>query len=325
MQTQSQSVSETNRPTGSFALGVLYVILGSSSYGMLSTFVKIAYKHGYTISEVTLAQLTIGALALTAMAARLPKTVPRASRAEARNLILSGIPMGLTSVFYYASVQYIAASVAVVLLMQSVWIGVVAEAVQKRQWPTFSKLIAVALILLGTVFATNALEASAQLDVRGLALGFLSALSFSSTLYASSAVAKHLPPVKRSQLMLYGGTLVVVLFAICTQLAPHYLGLQLLSDGWTHKKAFDPSIFVNYGLFVAVFGTIIPPIMMNKGFPIVGVGLGSILSSTELPVAVMISFLLLHEPVSLVQWGGVLTILFAIYLLNYRVLSSRRV
>lgn len=40
--------------------GVLLVGLGATSYGMLATFVKIAYGEGFTTPEVTIAQFVYG-------------------------------------------------------------------------------------------------------------------------------------------------------------------------------------------------------------------------------------------------------------------------
>lgn len=43
---------------------ILLVILGAASYGMLSSFAKLAYKQGYTAAEITFIQATIGAIIL---------------------------------------------------------------------------------------------------------------------------------------------------------------------------------------------------------------------------------------------------------------------
>ena len=123
--------------------------------------------------------------------------------------------------------------------------------------------------------------------------------------------------------MLYGGVIVVAIFTFLTQVGPHYLNINLLTEEFIRNKAFDPGIFLTYGLIVAIFGTVIPPIMLNKGFPIVGVGLGSILSSIELPVAVMIAFTFLGEVVNAKQWIGVAIILSAIVLLNYKLFIKK--
>jgi drug/metabolite transporter (DMT)-like permease len=41
---------------------------------------------------------------------------------------------------------------------------------------------------------------------------------------------------------------------------------------------------------------------MNAGFPLTGIGLGSIVSALELPVSVTMAFVLLNEDVKPFQW-----------------------
>jgi hypothetical protein len=44
--------------------GVFLVGLGATSYGMLATFVKLAYKEDFTTAEVTTAQFVYGILGM---------------------------------------------------------------------------------------------------------------------------------------------------------------------------------------------------------------------------------------------------------------------
>lgn len=309
----------------SFTKGAMFIILGSSSYGMLSTFVKLSYKQNYTTAEVTLAQFIWGALALTILGQFFNKSKTSLSKDEMLKLMFVGLPIGFTSIFYYLAVQYITASVGVVLLMQTVWIGVFLESVLTKKLPSFDKIAAVILIIFGTLLATQVIGAApTSLDIRGVILGLMSAVSFSCTLMASSKVLTNLPPIKRSQFMLYGGTIAAILFALLTQIAPYYFNIHLVGEEFIKSTPFKTHIFLSYGLIVAIFGTVIPPIMLNKGFPVVGVGVGSILSSIELPFANFIAFLLLGEKVVAMQWVGVLIIIAAICMMNYRMIFSKK-
>jgi drug/metabolite transporter (DMT)-like permease len=320
----AQSVSSDHQST-SFAKGAMFIILGSSSYGMLSTFVKLSYKQNYTTAEITLAQFIWGALALTILGQFFNKSKTPLTKDEMLKLMFVGLPIGFTSIFYYLAVKYITASVGVVLLMQSVWIGVFLESVLTKKFPSIDKIAAVILIIFGTLLATQVLgQASTSLDIRGVILGLMSAMSFSCTLMASSKVLTNLPPIKRSQFMLYGGTIAAIIFAVLTQIAPYYFNIHLVGEEFIKSTPFKMHIFLSYGLIVAIFGTVIPPIMLNKGFPIVGVGIGSILSSIELPFANIIAFLLLGEKNVGMQWVGVLIIIAAICMMNYRMIFSKK-
>jgi len=141
------------------------------------------------------------------------------------------------------------------------------------------------------------------------------------TMFTSNTLATHLPVFRKSIIMLCGGAVVVMTFLFFAQIGPLYSeGLKLVYLNFTenteHIHSFNYSIFWTYGFVLALFGTIIPPILFNIGFPNAGLGLGSIVSSLELPVSVTMAFILLGEKVLWVQWIGIALILFAIVLMN---------
>lgn len=305
--------------------GVFLVAIGASIYGMLATFVKLAYKDGFTTAEVTSSQFIIGILGMlilnTIQTFTSKKELPKPEKKDLIRLILAGTSLGFTSLFYYLSVLYINVSIGIVLLMQSVWIGVVVESILSKTFPSTRKIISTVLILIGTILATNALNSGIHLDVRGIFWGMMAACSFSTTMFTANRIGNYLPVFRKSILMLSGGLIVVLLYALFSQIIPYYTNpsesLSNLNE--LPKEVFNVSIFWKYGLFLAVFGTILPPILFNLGFPKVGLGLGSILSSLELPVSVLFAFILLNEQVLTIQWIGIAMILSAIVLMNLNV------
>lgn len=305
--------------------GVLFVGVGASIYGMLATFVKLAYEDGYTTSEVTTSQFVLGLVGLLLLnflqTITSKKTLPSPSQGEIRNLLLAGTSLGCTSLFYYIAVQYINVSIAIVLLMQSVWLSVVVESFVTKKLPNARKIISVLIVLLGTVLATNLINSDIKLDIKGIFWGLMAAASYTLTMFSSNKLATHLPVFRKSIIMLTGGSVVVFLFLFFAQIGPlqsdslrsFYLHF---TDNTTHIHAFRYSILWKYGFVLALFGTIIPPILFNIGFPNAGLGLGSIVSSLELPVSVTMAFVMLGEKVVLIQWIGIVLILFAIVLMN---------
>ncbi len=304
--------------------GVLFVALGSSFYGMLATFVKVAYEQGYTTAEVTASQFVLGIITLliiNLVMALINKNLPTVKPKDKKNLVLAGTSLGFTSLFYYLAVQYINVSIAIVLLMQTVWISILVESILNRQFPSIKKIVAVILVLGGTVLATNLINQEVELNPKGLFWGFLAACSFTTTMFTSNSMANYLPAYKKSLWMLYGGAIVVALFVFFSQLGPYYSeGLMSLyrnfSDDTTGIHPLNLEIFYTWGLFLSLFGTVLPPILLNKGFPHTGLGLGSIVSSMELPVSVTMAFIVLQEQVLAMQWTGIGIIIFAIVLSN---------
>ncbi len=283
--------------------GVALVGLGATSYGMLATFVKLAYSKGYTTAEVTSSQFIIGILGILFITlfqkTKNKNSFLTASSKNISQLMLAGTSLGMTSVFYYLCVKYINVSIAIVLLMQTVWMGVLLEWCIDKKAPETKKIIAVGVVLIGTLLATNIVHNSLQIDWKGIFWGLLAAASFTTTMFTANKVALELSSAQRSLYMLLGGAVIVFLFALYTQ-----------------QTSFNYYIFLEYGLFLALFGTIIPPLLMNAGFPLTGIGLGSIVSSLELPVSVLMAFFILNEQVVFLQWVGIILILVAIVLMN---------
>jgi drug/metabolite transporter (DMT)-like permease len=147
--------------------------------------------------------------------------------------------------------------------------------------------------------ATNIFKNDVQLDWYGILWGMLAASSFTTTMFTANRVAIGISSAQRSLFMLLGGAVIVLSFALATQNSP-----------------FNFEIFLKWGIVLSLFGTVIPPMLMNAGFPLTGIGLGSIVSALELPVSVLMAYFLLHEQVVLVQWIGIILIVLAIVLMN---------
>ena len=285
--------------------GVFLVGLGATSYGMLATFVKLAYDEGFTTAEVTSSQFILGILGVFIINVfqkyRTNQVVEKASPKNIFHLMLSGTSLGMTSVFYYLCVKYIDVSIAIVLLMQTVWMGVLLEWFIEKRKPSNQKIISVLIVLVGTILATNLINNQITIDWRGILWGMLAAASFTTTMFTANKVALGISSAQRSLYMLLGGAIIVFGFGIFTQTTP-----------------YDYSIFLKWGIFLALFGTIIPPLLMNAGFPITGIGLGSIVSALELPVSVLMAYLILNENVVFLQWIGIILIIIAIVIMNVK-------
>lgn len=284
--------------------GGILVGIAAASYGMLTTFVKMAYKEGYNTYEVTLAQLFLGftGMFLVSLFLKTRKTQKKEKVLvkDRTQLIIAGSSLGLTSIFYYLAVQYISVSIGIVLLMQSVWISVVVDALAEKKFPSIKKSIAVVAVLTGTLLATNVLFEEFKVDYRGLGFGMLAALSYTATIFTSNKIAPHLHAVTRSTYMLLGGFIVVGLIVAFKQ------------------QPIDLSVFFPWGIILALFGTILPPLFMTLGMPKINMGTGAIITAIELPVAVFMAFFLLGERINSYQWLGIILILMAIIFMNLK-------
>jgi len=287
-------------------LGGILVAIGAASYGMLTTFVKLAETYGYNMYEITLTEYLIGTPALfladfLIRKRKNQKEYPKPSPRNIRNLMLAGATMGATTFIYYLAVQYISVSIAIVLLMQSVWIGVLLDAIFNKTKPDAMKIIAVVVVLAGTVLATNLVFSDIHIDFRGMLLGFLAAVSYSITIFATNRVGLGLSTTTRSKFMALGALILVCL------ITPPFL-----------INNFNPDVLYTWGIFFGVFGAFLPPLLLNYGMPKVNLGVGAIITSMELPVAVGLAYLILKENVNIYQLIGIALILIAVVAMNLK-------
>lgn len=305
--------------------GVFLVGLGATSYGMLATFVKMAYNENFTTAEVTASQFVFGIIGILLINAfqrnRNKNTAVKATKKNKLQLLLAGTSTGLTSVFYYLAVKFdIPVSIAIVLLMQTVWIGVLLEWFLEKKAPSRIKIISVIIVLIGTALATNLINSDVKLNPLGLFFGLLAAASFTTTMFTANRVATEISSAQRSLYMLLGGGIMVFLFGLITQILPNQFPAMADALGvFSTAKDFNFTIFLKWGIVLSLFGTIIPPMLLNAGFPLTGIGLGSIVSALELPVSVMMAYIILGEKVIFLQWIGILLIILAIVIMNIKV------
>ncbi|MBO8162710.1 MAG: DMT family transporter [Brevibacillus sp.] len=274
---------------------VLLVFLGACSYGVLSTFVKLAYSAGFLPGEVTGSQVLIGA-GLTWLPA-LFFIKKRVSAKQWLMLLGVGLTAGLTGVLYYTALQFVPASIGIVLLFQFTWMGVLLEAIVERKRPTSDKIAALLLLFVGTALAGDILESGwQQFTLIGLLLGLLSAVAYTLFIFFSGKVAVDVNPWIRSALIATGSALLT--FVIYPP--------DFLINGSLFAGLF------NYALPLALFGVLIPTVFFTIGVPKIGGGLATILGAAELPTAVFMSSIVLREQVSALQWFGVAIILIGI-------------
>ena len=82
--------------------------------------------------------------------------------------------------FYAISVEELPASIAVVLLFQFTWIGVIIEAIANRTFPSRDKIISILILFAGTLFAGGVFEGLGQsFSTKGIIFGLLVAALFS--------------------------------------------------------------------------------------------------------------------------------------------------
>ncbi|MDO7907245.1 EamA family transporter [Paenibacillus sp. JX-17] len=295
---------------------LISVFAGAISYGILSTIVVKAYAQGYQLGEVVGAQLLTGfilswILAMytkrrsrrpqnqTVSASATPSGFARLTWKQRLLLMLAGAPTVVTGLLYYQSLRYNPASLSIVLLFQFTWISVLIQAVITRRRPSNIMLWTLLILFGGTFLAAGIIgQGTTHFNGVGIIFGLLSAISYSLFILFSGKVVPSVHPTYRSAWMVTGGFVL-----LCILFPPHFLFNGMI---WSSLMLF--------GFLLGLFGAFIPPLLFAIGVPRIGEAMAGILGAAELPVAVLLSTIVLHEDVNGLQWVGVVLILIGVTL-----------
>ena len=116
----------------------LLVLFGACSYGVLSTIFKLGFIDGFSAHQLLGGQYVFGWIGLLLLVLFFSRH--KVSKKQFFSLLTVGTTMSMTGIFYAISVEELPASIAVVLLFQFTWIGVVIEAIANRHSQAVKKL-----------------------------------------------------------------------------------------------------------------------------------------------------------------------------------------
>jgi drug/metabolite transporter (DMT)-like permease len=278
-------------------LAVLLVLLGGSSYGFVSTAVKFAYQANFQPEDVTGAQFLSATVLLAFLLLIRREPFWRMSRKELGILGILGLLSTGTSVFYYESLHFLPASLAIVFLFQFSWIIVIIDFLFTRRFPSRAKVAGIGIIFLGTLLAVDLLHTDLHhVSVIGILLGCLSGVTYAAFLYGTSFLQSDSGPFGKSAIINLVSTILIFMV-----FPPHFLWNGALAAGlW------------KWGLLIGILSQVIPTVFFNIGIPVIGGAVAGVLGAIELPVSVVASHFILGEHVEPLRWLGVGLILLGI-------------
>lgn len=288
------------------------VFLGGASYGVMAATVKSAFAEGFTWAQSAASQALFGALlfgvALIVLTVAGKRPVPLSPK-RVFALLGLGLTTCTTCVLYNYALTMLPVSVAITLLFQFTWIGIVFQVIATRRRPHPAELGAAVVILGGTLLASGLFSSTVgDLNPVGIVCALLSAVSCASFMFLSARIGTDLPPIERGLVVCLGAC--ILGFAVC----PDYFASGALQAGiW------------KYGLILGVFGLLVPVILFGIGTPHLPAGLSTIMASSELPCGIAISVLVLSEPVDALQVVGIVIIMLGVVVSQLPNLLPKRV
>lgn len=283
---------------------ILIVLLGASSYGLLTSVIKLAYDDGWNDLQISASQATLGALLMWLIVLVRPSSWSNPFKGPWIRLSVIGIlGLALTTLFYNKALSQLSASMSIILLFQFTWMTIAMESIYRRKWPTRNQWLAIAVVMIGTVLAVGVSKETLEgISTAGILFGLLSGCTYGFFLFATDKVESSMDSALRSAVML---TAALPIFFLLYP--PHHLiGLHHAGN------------LMLWGLLLGTLGQVIPTICFNIGIPRIGSSLSAMLGSVELPVALVSALIILNEDLSVLQWLGMLLILAGIFVSEKR-------
>lgn len=277
------------------------VFAGGASYGVMGSTIKLAYGAGLTWTQTVATQALFGVLlfglGLLVYRLRGHRLVPLTPKG-----ILSLLALGLntctTCVLYNFALTLLPAAVALTLLFQFTWIGIIIQVVVTKRPPRKTEIGAALVIVVGTLLASGLFSSTlTTLNPLGMLCALLAALSCALFMFFSSRVGTNLPPLQRGFGVCLGSC--VLAFTLC----PGYFASEALQRGaW------------EFGIVLGCCSLFIPVILFGIATPRLSTGLSTIMASSELPCGIILSVIILGESIDALQISGIGIILAGVAL-----------
>jgi len=282
--------------------GYLYILIGSTLWGISSVVAKALFNVGLPPAELILVRLSLATFILfVVLLAYDPKRLSIALKDLPYFIILGGIGVTGMQFFYYYTISKIQVGPAILLqYLQPIWVSLFAFFFQKEP-ASRGKILALLMAVAGCYLVVGGY----QFDLLRLnRVGILSGLtaSFFFTFYALYG-EKGLKTYDPWTLLLYGFGISALCYLVYISPA------KILRDGHSFK------VWIAF-LYIAIFSTLIPFGFYFKGVERIRATRASIVSTWEPVVAGIAAYLTLGEVLQPLQMVGGVGVIAAVILLQ---------
>ena len=275
-------------------------LVAGASYGVGGALSQIAKGFGLEVGHLVVGQSLAALVILGIMVA--VRFRERMSAKTILQLFLLGMSSVFSSISYYIAIDLISVGAAVAIQFQYVWMAVVFQSIFERSLPGRWTVTAAALVIVGALFASGMAEeimaGSLKMDPVGIFFALLCAVFYALFIYMNGRIATEHHPVPRTFFLVLGAS-------VFTLAVFPFMGSGPFPE---------PGATIGGGAIMGVVMTVMPCLCIVFASSRLPGGLVAILTSSELPVAVLAGCLLLGESVTPLSIMGVVLILAAIVL-----------
>lgn len=284
------------------SLGYIYVALAAFFFALIAIIGKRAFSTGMKVYDLLIMQNAVSVVIMFVFLLIKDKKTIILTSGQLKRVIIQGIfGSTATTVFFYLALEKINAGIASMLIFTHpvfVTLFFVITGIRKI---TLINNLALVLAVIGSGMVINIFNLNVvQTPVIGLVYGIICSITYA---FFNIFADLKLSDVKSEVLAMYTSA---VMFVISAILNPGFFRFNI---------TLNPQA-VFYVFELAVVSGILPVIFLYKGIALVGSEKATIIATAELPITLILAFLVLKETMVFVQVIGVVFIIAAVLVLQ---------
>ncbi len=283
--------------------GFLYAVIASGIYAFNSILGKMILGKGVEPLILNFYQYLIGTVILLATILVVDKDKLKVTKVQLKQTAIQGIFGAFgTSLLFYFALQNLNAGIASMLLFTNPVFVTIFFAISGTKKLGKANYIALAFAMVGIVLVLDIFSVKgSDLSLMGVGFGLASALTYTFyNLYADFKMVMIDPFAVLFYTSLFG-LIVSFVCLIGVYGSVPILSLYLLKD-----------VFI-----IAVAAGILPVVFFYKSVALIGSERTSIVATLELPLTLIVAFLILKEHLNVMQIGGALLVILSVILLHH--------
>jgi drug/metabolite transporter (DMT)-like permease len=281
--------------------GYVYSIISAVLFGSAGLIVKLAFLEGTDPIGLLTLQYIIAVTIMFSVIYMKNKRMLRISGNELYHLIILGV-VGNTfmTVFYYMSYNYLPMAMVTILLYTYPIMVFIYLFLFRRRSINIKKTMALAYAFVGCILALGAFNSNFKYSSKGIVFGLLAAVFYAfMNIYSENRLGN----VQSLTINAYS-----TLFSLISLIIFRFPLL-------IFKGEIRPKI-IAYTAVLAVLCEIVPLTLMYAALKRIGSLKVSIIGNIETPTAMLLSFLILKENISLIQIVGAALVFYGVYIIR---------
>ena len=284
-------------------IGYIYVLLASFFFALIAVIGKTVMNSGINVFDLLILQNTTALIFMLAYFAIVDIKKLYLDKKSLKTILVQGlVGSASTTILFYLALQRMNAGVASMLLFTHPVLVSLYFMATKTKKITLTNNLALLAAFMGSIMVINVFNIDmAKTPLIGLVFGILASAAYAFYNIYADVKLKDFEPL----VITFYTTLVILAVTL------------ILRPGFFRFEFAMTSELMIYICELAVVSGILPVIFLYKGIGMVGADKASIVATSELPITILMSFIVLSERMGLVQLAGILLIICSIVILQY--------